>query len=230
MTRQCLRIRPTPTGTLARTRIKCDSIAQGQKAVLSRFLLSRGKENFMTALTVAKRESSLLLLNKCQCCQTESTAGLDDQSKDQGKVPLVYRDEEMIKKLYEWSRTYGGKAVVPKSVHDGRQLGSWLRRVRKLKGRMTPEDIERLNKAGMVWEMNVLESKWFSNFHLVREYIECHPDCDVDLVMTNEFDHPDRSDWVEASRWLIRQKELYRKQKLTKMKVRLLKGVLGTQY
>ncbi len=75
--------------------------------------------------------------------------------------------------------------------------------------------------------MNVLESKWFSNFHLVREYIECHPGCDVDLEMTIEFDHPDRSEWVEASRWLVRQKELYRKQKLTRMRVRLLKGVLG---
>jgi hypothetical protein len=210
--------------------MKCDSITQGRNAILSRFLLSRGNENFIAALTVAKKESFLLSLNKCQCCQSESTAGLDDQGKDQDKVPLVYRDEEMIQKLYEWSKSYGGKAVVPKSVHDGRQLGSWLRRVRKLKGGMTPEDIERLNKAGMVWEMNVLESKWFSNFHLVREYIECHPGCDVDLEMTSEFDHPDRSDWVEASRWLIRQKELYRKQKLTKMKVRLLKGVLGTQY
>ena len=169
-------------------------------------------------------EWSLTLVKNCRC---QRTTCLNEERRSRDKVH-PYRDDQMIQKLYEWSKAYGGKAVVPKSVHDGQELGSWLRKVRKLKEGMTPEDVERLDRAGIVWEMNVLESKWFSNFHLVREYIECHPGCDVDLEMTSEFDHPDRSDWVEASRWLVRQKELYRKQKLTNMKVRLLKSVLGT--
>lgn len=36
--------------------------------------------------------------------------------------------------------------------------------------------------------------------------------------------HPD---WVEASRWLERQRDLYRRQKLLLVRVRLIKEVLG---
>ena len=37
-------------------------------------------------------------------------------------------------------------------------------------------------------------------------------------------EHPD---WVEAGRWLERQKDLYRRQKLLLLRVRLMKEVLG---
>lgn len=36
--------------------------------------------------------------------------------------------------------------------------------------------------------------------------------------------HPD---WVEAARWLERQRDLYRRQKLLLVRVRLIKEVLG---
>ena len=46
----------------------------------------------------------------------------------------------------------------------------------------------------------------------------------ADIASDNCDGYPD---WVEAARWLERNKELYRRQKLPNVRVRLLKEVLG---
>jgi len=42
-----------------------------------------------------------------------------------------------------------------------------------------------------------------------------------------DFSDPAHPDWVEAARWLQRQRELYRLQKLLLLRVRLIKEALG---
>ena len=42
-----------------------------------------------------------------------------------------------------------------------------------------------------------------------------------------DYRNPTEPDWVEAGRWLERQRELYRRQKLLLVRVRLIKEALG---
>ena len=42
-----------------------------------------------------------------------------------------------------------------------------------------------------------------------------------------DYADPAHPDWVEAGRWLARQRELYRLQKLLLLRVRLIKQLLG---
>lgn len=81
------------------------------------------------------------------------------------------------------------------------------------------------------WKVDVIAAKWHSNFHAAREFKEAHGGdaCDIDTMLTPEYHNEERAEWVEASRWLQRQRELYMKQKLTSQKVTMLKQVLGVK-
>ena len=134
----------------------------------------------------------------------------------------------MIEELKRWSDAYC-KGIVPRGVFDGQELSIWTKEIKRLyaRGKIPEEHVKELEKAGMVWKMSVVEAKWFANFHLAREYVNAFPDQDINSVFDGSFCSEERPDWVEASRWLERQRELYRKQKLTNLKVHLLKHVLG---
>jgi len=125
--------------------------------------------------------------------------------------------------------------------------------IRRLRKSLTGEQEKELDNAGMVWSMNTVESKWFANFHILREFKEQHGITQIDEYFGHDDpkddawdtlvascggeeedirtgDMPIRtSELVEASRWLHRQHSLYRKQKLNAMQVHLLKRVLGVQ-
>lgn len=159
-------------------------------------------------------------------------------------------DPAMVDALRRWRDVYK-KAVIPKSVRDGQVLSQWMSSMRRLRKSLTEEQVKELDDAGMVWKMNTIESKWFANFHILREFKEEHEITRIDayfghddpkddawdtLLGTGEQEDCDTrnaearlrtSELIEASRWLHRQHSLYRKQKLNAMQVHLLKRVLG---
>lgn len=146
--------------------------------------------------------------------------------------------ERIRRALQEWKEKYC-VCIIPKSVsgEDARFLSKAMKTLRKHKHVLDDVCIQDLEDAGMIWTRpNTVESKWFANFHVALEYLEEQraqgASCDAFLHPDQEtfpFHHETRSDVVEASRWLCRQRELYRKQKLTLMQVHLIKRVLGVR-
>ena len=78
--------------------------------------------------------------------------------------------------------------------------------------------------------VDVVTAKWHANFHAARSFREAHggASCNLNTEFPPDYEGED-VDWIEAARWLERQRELYRKQKLTNVRVRLLKEVLGVR-
>jgi len=136
--------------------------------------------------------------------------------------------------LRAWKDVYH-KCVVPRSLEteEARYLVKTMKFLRKNMDALTDDQVELLTSAGMVWEVpSTVESKWWSNFHAAKAYLEKETDPDrIQDFLNHEMEDPHPfqdgvADAVEASRWLERQRVLYRRQKLTLMQVDLLKRVL----
>lgn len=136
--------------------------------------------------------------------------------------------------LRTWKDVYH-KCVVPRSLdtEEAKYLVRTMKFLRKHRDALTDDQVETLTSAGMVWEVpSTVESKWWSNFHTAKLFLETETDPDRIRDFLNhdmEDPHPFQDgtpDAVEASRWLGRQRVLYRRQKLTLMQVDLLKRVL----
>lgn len=134
--------------------------------------------------------------------------------------------EQQLQQLLAWRERYY-ECIVPRAVHDAPGLGEWvhaLRRQRKL-GRLSEEQIARLDAAGFLWQVDTVTAKWYSNLHLARQYRELHG-----KPPPPDLRHPGgNARWEEAGRWLERQRDLYWRQKLLAVRVRLLKEVLGVK-
>jgi hypothetical protein len=130
------------------------------------------------------------------------------------------------------------KCIVPKSVatDQARYLSKTIRFLRKNKHALSHEQVDTLTQAGMIWEVpSTVESKWWSNFHTAKAFLDNETDSrrlqdflNDDMEDPHPFQDAD-ADVVEASRWLGRQRVLYRRQKLTLMQVDLLKRALGVR-
>lgn len=140
--------------------------------------------------------------------------------------------EAMLQRLKQWQDLYY-TTIVPGSAHDARDLAHWLAAVRshQRRGTLPAAAAGQLNALGTLWEVDVLTSKWHSNFHAAREFREAHGGaaCDIDTALPSDYANADRADWVEAARWLQRQKELYAGQKLRAVRVKLVRQVLGAR-
>lgn len=98
--------------------------------------------------------------------------------------------------MYDLARDYyvaNGNLDVPSNyvTPEGKTLGSWLnaqRRIRagKLKGRLTEEQIRRLDAIGMSW-LDLGEERWNRNYRALKAYYERYGDLDVpeDYVTTD---------------------------------------------
>ena len=142
----------------------------------------------------------------------------------------------MCDALAAWKAQYF-TTIVPRSAHDGAELAEWVAAVRRLhrRGSLPAAAVARLDVLGMLWDVDVVTAKWHANFHVAREFKEAHGGaaCDLNAALPADYTHPSgsgsggRADWVEAARWVARQRELYAGQKLTDLRLRLLKDVLG---
>jgi hypothetical protein len=136
----------------------------------------------------------------------------------------------MCAALSQWKARYY-TTVVPRTVTEVRELAEWCSAVRRFyrKGALPSWAVAKLEAQGMEWKVDVVTAKWHANFHAVRRFKAAHGGeaCDVCAALPAEYSNNERPDWVEAARWLDRQRELYKKQKLTNARVRMLKEILG---
>jgi hypothetical protein len=160
----------------------------------------------------------------------------------------------MYAQLSIWRATYR-TTIVPRNAHDAGDLGDWVAAIRRLHRKDTLPfwAIEKLNELDMNWKVDVLTAKWHANFHTTREFKEVHggDECDLDTALPADYgsrrkkkkddkegqDQEEvesieenvvvaRADFIEAARWLERQRELFLKEKLTDYRVWALKRLL----
>jgi Helicase associated domain len=164
--------------------------------------------------------------------------------------------DAMYEQLSIWRAKYR-TTIVPRNAHDAGDLGEWVAQIRRLhrRGTLPSWAIEKLNDLDMSWKVDVLTAKWHANFHTTREFKEVHggENCDLDTalppdwgtvkkkkdgggdgeggeeaeVAVSEEERAVRADFVEAARWLERQRELFIGEKLTDYRVWVLKRLLG---
>jgi hypothetical protein len=139
------------------------------------------------------------------------------------------RFDAMYDQLAEWKRRYY-TTVVPRNAPDAQDLAEWVSAIRRLgRKRQLPEwALRRLEALHVQWEVDTVTAKWHANFHSARGFKATHGGdaCDVNVALPPDF-RSDVADWEEAARWVDRQRDLYRRQKLTNVRVRMLKEVLG---
>ncbi|KAI7846416.1 hypothetical protein COHA_000126 [Chlorella ohadii] len=135
--------------------------------------------------------------------------------------------EAMLQQLREWKEKHWGDTIVPRKVHDAAELGEWVHAMRQARrrGRLPPHAVAALVELGFTWEVDVVTAKWYHNLHAARHYKEVHGG---ELPPAEGCD-AGNPDWIEAGRWLERQRDLYRRQKLLLLRVRLMKELLGVK-
>ena len=144
--------------------------------------------------------------------------------------------DDMYLLLSTWRAKYR-TTIVPGNAHDAPQLGAWAAAIRRQhrKGTLPSWAVTKLEELDMQWKVDVLDAKWHSNFHAAREFKEFHggEGCDLDETLPPDYKvdgfegEEAKADWIEAARWLDRQRDLYAGEKLTDHRVWMLKKVLG---
>lgn len=171
------------------------------------------------------------------CCNDETSIPKREHSsgdtvfEDAGHPSFsAQRFEVMYDRLRRWKAMYY-TTIVPGTVADAKELSQWCSIMRRLhRKKLLPSwAVAKLDELGMDWKVDVVTAKWYANFHAAKEFKEINGgvNCDINVQLPSEYWNEERPDWVEASRWLERQRDLYRRQKLTMARVRLLKDILG---
>ena len=94
--------------------------------------------------------------------------------------------------------------------YKGINLGSWINKIRNEHDKLSDEQIDNLNKIGMIW--NVHKDKWDANYNLLLDYYKANNNILIpfDYIYKN----------VKLGQWLKRQ--MISKNKLTPKQVKLL--------
>ena len=184
------------------------------------------------ALTCSRALPSSWRRRRVQVSQRASEP--DQISQPSPPLSLADTVQPAADALRAWKDVYK-RCIVPKSLEtdDAKYLVKTMKFLRRNKGELTDDQVETLTAAGMIWEVpSTVESKWWSNFHAAKAFLEAETDqgrirdfLNHDMAEPHPF-QDGSADAVEASRWLGRQRVLYRRQKLTLMQVHLLKRVL----
>ncbi len=140
------------------------------------------------------------------------------------------RNAAMLAELAAWRERFY-VTVVPASAPGAAPLAAWTSAARRAAraGRLAPALAAALEALGFAWEVDGVTAKWHANLHAALDFRAAHGGaaCDLAAALPPDLAAPGRPDWEEAARWLARQRELYARQKLRAVRVRLLREVLG---
>ncbi|MGN1367924.1 MAG: Helicase associated domain protein, partial [Aristaeellaceae bacterium] len=126
-----------------------------------------------------------------------------------------------------------GHLLVPRSyqTQDGLKLGVWIanqrsKRKQMLRGRLTDEQTERLNRIGMVWD-SALDEQWMRYYAAAKTYFEQNGN----LRVSKRYE---TADGLKLGVWVVNQRQQYqqgkqRKDRLNADRVRLLNEI-GMQW
>ena len=125
---------------------------------------------------------------------------------EQLEETLTFSWEQMYRQAEVYFRTNGDLDVPKRYVTaEGLPLGSWLMTQRKVKrglcnGRLTQEQIDRLDRIGMIWE-NRQELRWERGFAEAKAYYGAHGNLDVPAGYAME-------EGFRLGVWLVNQRQL----------------------
>lgn len=125
---------------------------------------------------------------------------------EQLEETLTFSWEQMYRQAEAYYREHGDLKVPKRYLTaEGLPLGSWLATQRKVKrglcsGRLTQEQIDRLDKIGMIWE-NRQELSWERGFAEAKAYYEVHGNLDVPARYETE-------EGFRLGEWLMNQRSL----------------------
>jgi DNA-binding TFAR19-related protein (PDSD5 family) len=125
---------------------------------------------------------------------------------------LAEQWEQGIKELSTYKEDHGNCLVSQKYITDSDyKLGNWVGNQRSKKDRLTPEQIQRLDALGFVWDVSA--EQWEQRFKELNNYKEEHGDC---LVLGW---HITASDY-KLGNWVDNQRS--RKEQLTPKRIQRL--------
>ena len=106
--------------------------------------------------------------------------------------------------------------------HDGTKLGTWIvtQRSQYIKGILTDEQIELLEKIGMVWNRD--DSRWETGFNYAKQFVDNGGDINA---MPDNY----TLDGFKLTSWVRAQRERYRIKKLTQDRIEKLESI-GMQW
>lgn len=160
-----------------------------------------------------------------------------------GRIRTLYLTEERARQLEQigmvwdvsdanWERHYAaavdyfkahGNIDVPKDTvtKDGLRLGVWLDSMREARqggaDRLTPEQIERLNALGMVWERSYAR-KWETGYAAAKAYAAQNAHLDVPSRYRTD-------DGFRLGEWICDQREKYRAGKMKSERIERLEAI-----
>ncbi|MGN0803559.1 MAG: Helicase associated domain protein [Candidatus Faecivicinus sp.] len=146
---------------------------------------------------------------------------------EQLEEALTFSWEQMYRQAEMYYREHGDLDVPKRyATEEGLPLGSWLTTQRKVKrglcnGRLTQEQIERLDKIGMIWE-NRLELRWERGFAEAKAYYEAHGNLDVPTGYATAEGFP-LGGWISNQRQL--RGGLNRRSRLSPERIDRLDGI-----
>ena len=96
-------------------------------------------------------------------------------------------------------------------VEDGICLGTWIswQRKNKLKEKLTKEQIEKLERIEMIWDIH--HFKWERNYQLVKSYYEYYGHLNIPSSYKTINGYEEDKDGIDIGRWLQEQKTCYDK-------------------
>ena len=140
---------------------------------------------------------------------------------------LDYLFEKNFAAAVEYHRTYGDLNVPVEYVDpDGNRLGAWMARLRmvnagKIRGSLSPEQIDRLNQLGMVWG-NRNDIRWNEGYQHAVDYYAQHGN----LMTYPSYRAPDG---YKLGGWVDDQREKYNAGKMKQERFEKLEK-LGMQW
>ncbi len=142
--------------------------------------------------------------------------------RDRTRIIASYKDyvsqkwNQIYKEVYSYYNRQGNLSVTPDvRSSSGISIVNWINSQREAykNDELTPLQIQKLEKAGMVWAP--FEQKWMRMYHLAEAYSRQNGDLDIPAGYCTE-------DCVALGAWLSKQREAYRRGHLSLRRIHLL--------
>ena len=140
---------------------------------------------------------------RCVYLTEDRVRQLDGLGMIWNKLDLLW--ERNYAACLEFYREHGNLDIPADYVSpDGLKAGAWLRRMRQVRrdsnGRLTQEQIERLNAIGMVWE-DAYTRQWEYGYRQALKWYEAHRSLEVPATYVDE-------DGFPLGKWIARHREV----------------------
>ena len=115
-----------------------------------------------------------------------------------------------------------GNLIVPATYEtsEGYSLGRWIRTQRNSYESLSDEQVEKLNKIGMLWT-SVIKDRWLTNYNYARRYYEENGN----LVVPYAYEITDDGSNVKLGVWISSQRDSYAKGRLRDEQISMLEEI-----